>query len=154
METVVIDQLGLIAGYSRYADGDPVERAIRAVLNLHSPRPHPQQGQKMFKCRLVIDPARSLYTASDAFVQALANPFREGNADHRDFQRASFRHRIKSGEDHLVGEIARDTEYTRASEREAAIRHPPSWRRLFPRGHRTEIEGRAVLCRIRTPRAN
>jgi uncharacterized protein (TIGR03435 family) len=32
-ETVVIDRGGLIAGYSRYADGDPIERAIRAVLD-------------------------------------------------------------------------------------------------------------------------
>ena len=31
--TVVIDRLGIIAGYSRYSDGDPVERAVRAVLD-------------------------------------------------------------------------------------------------------------------------
>ena len=64
----------------------------------------------MFEGAPVIDAARALYTVRHTLVQAFRTPLREGDADYRDFQRASFRHGIKSREDHLVGEIAGDTE--------------------------------------------
>jgi uncharacterized protein (TIGR03435 family) len=34
-QTVVIDSFGLIAGYSGYADGETIERPVRAVLDYH-----------------------------------------------------------------------------------------------------------------------
>ena len=58
---------------------------------------------------LVIDPARSLYAVRHAFVQTRHTPLREGDADHRDLEGTSFRHRIERREDHLMGEIARHT---------------------------------------------
>ena len=70
----------------------------------------PEQRQKMFEGAPIIDAARALYTVRHALVQAFRTPLRKGNADYRDLQRASFHHRIESREDHLVGEIACDTE--------------------------------------------
>ena len=64
----------------------------------------------MFEGAPIIDAARVLYTVHHTLVQAFRTPLREGNADYRDFQRASCRHCIKSREDHLVGEIAGNTE--------------------------------------------
>ena len=64
----------------------------------------------MVEGALIIDPARSLYAVRHAFVQTLQTPLREGDADYRDLEGASFRHRIERREDHLVGEIARHTE--------------------------------------------
>ena len=69
-----------------------------------------EQGQKMAEGALVIDPARSLDAVRHAFVQTLQTPLREGDADYRDLEVASFHHRIERREDHLVGEIARHTE--------------------------------------------
>jgi hypothetical protein len=46
---VVIDQLGLIAGYSRYANGDALEHAVRAVLDYRAETDlseTPPQGQR------------------------------------------------------------------------------------------------------------
>ena len=70
----------------------------------------PEQRQKMFEGTLVIDPARSLDAVRHPFVQALQTPLREGDADDRNLERASFHHRIECREDHLVGEIAGHTE--------------------------------------------
>jgi len=70
----------------------------------------PEQGQKMLEGAPIIDAARALYTVCHTRVQAFGTPHRAGNADYRDFQRASFRHGIKSRKDHLVGEIAGHTE--------------------------------------------
>jgi hypothetical protein len=64
----------------------------------------------MFEGAPIIDAARVLDTVRHTLVQAFRTPFRAGNADYRDYQRASFRHRIKSREDHLVSEIAGYTE--------------------------------------------
>ena len=58
----------------------------------------------------VIDPARLLYAVRHVFAQARQIPVGEGDADYRDLEGASFRHRIKCREDHLVGEIASDAE--------------------------------------------
>ena len=63
-------------------------------------------GQKMVEGMLVIDPARSLYAVRHPFVQVLQTPLRQGDADDRNRQVASFRHRVECREDHLVGEIA------------------------------------------------
>jgi hypothetical protein len=59
---------------------------------------------------LVIDPARSLNAVRHAFAQTRQTPFREGDADYRDIEGASFRHYIECREDHLVSEIARHAE--------------------------------------------
>ena len=67
-------------------------------------------GEKVVEGALVIDLARSLYAVRHAFAQTRQTPLREGDTDYRDLQGAPFRHRIESGEDHLVGEIARHTE--------------------------------------------
>ena len=64
----------------------------------------------MVQGALVIDPARSLDAVLHAIAQMRQTPLREGDADDRDFQGASFRHRIERREDHLVGEIARHAE--------------------------------------------
>src|ERR1017187_8195435 len=64
----------------------------------------------MFEGAPIIDAARVLYTVHHTLVQAFRTPLRKGNADYRDFQRTSFCHGIKSREDHLVGEIAGNTE--------------------------------------------
>ncbi len=58
----------------------------------------------------VIDAARPLDAVRHALVQALQTPLRESDADHRNFESASLRHRIECREDHLVGQIARHTE--------------------------------------------
>ena len=64
----------------------------------------------MVEGTLVIDPARSSYAVRHAFAQTRQAPLREGDADHRDIEGTSFRHRIECREDHLVGEIACHTE--------------------------------------------
>ena len=104
----------------RGRDGEVVRRAPSATQRLFYRRERarvvivpahvPEQGQKMVEGALVIDPARSLDAVRHAFVQTRQTPLREGDADDRDLQGASFRHRIECREDHLVGEIARHTE--------------------------------------------
>ena len=64
----------------------------------------------MMESALVIYAARLFYAVRDAFTQRRQSPFREGHADDRDLQVASFRHRIECREDHLVGKIACHTE--------------------------------------------
>src|ERR1019366_8547655 len=82
------------------------ERALVIIIPTHVL----ELGQKMVEGALVIDPARSLYAVRHAFAQTRQIPLREGDADYRDLQGASFSHRIESGKDHLVGEISRHTE--------------------------------------------
>ena len=64
----------------------------------------------MFQRALIIDAARALYTVRHTLVQAFGTPLRQGNADYGNLELASFHHRIKSREDHLVGQIAGNTE--------------------------------------------
>ena len=104
----------------RGRDGEVVRRAPGAAQRLFYRRERvrvviiathvPEPGQKMVEGALVIDPARSLDAVRHAFAQTRQTPLREGDADDRDLQGASFRHRIERREDHLVGEIARHTE--------------------------------------------
>jgi hypothetical protein len=69
----------------------------------------------MAKGTLVIDPARSFYAVRHAFVQARHTPLREGDANYRDRESASFCHGVERREDHLMGEVARHPEeYQRA----------------------------------------
>src|ERR1022692_1718883 len=69
-----------------------------------------EQGQKMMKGRLAVDPARPFYAFRHALVQTGQAPLREGDADYRDLKGAALHHRIKRRKDHLVGEIARHPE--------------------------------------------
>ena len=104
----------------RGRDGEVVRRAPSATQRLFYRRERarvvivpahvPEQGQKMVEGALVIDPARSLDAVLHAIAQMRQTPLRGGDADDRDLQGASFRHRIERREDHLVGEIARHTE--------------------------------------------
>lgn len=58
----------------------------------------------------VIDAARSLDAVLHAFAQLRETPFRGGDADDRDVENTSLRHRVERREAHLVGEIPRHTE--------------------------------------------
>ena len=62
------------------------------------------------KGALAIDAARSSDAVGHARAQPRQTPFRRSDADDRDLERPSFRHRVERREDHLVREIARDAE--------------------------------------------
>ena len=56
---------------------------------------------------------RSPYAIRHASVQTFQAPLREGDADDRNLEISSFHDRIDCREDHLMGEISRDTEEDR-----------------------------------------
>jgi len=85
-------------------------RAGRCVQLVIIPAHVPEERQQLPKGSLVIDPARSFYAVRHALMQTRQTPFRESDANYRDFEVPSVHHCIERREDHLVGEVARHAE--------------------------------------------
>jgi len=90
------------------------------------------EKQKVAESTLVIDPTRSLYAVRHAFPQTIQAPLWEGNADYRNLEGVSFRHRVERREDHLVGKIARHTEEHQRVRTGRGHQTLPFWAAVFP----------------------
>jgi hypothetical protein len=65
----------------------------------------------MLESSLVVNAARALDAVFDTAMKTIHAPLWKRDADDGNIQRASLRHRIERGNDHLMGKIAGDTEY-------------------------------------------